>query len=112
MALSFFKKVADLANRVRRSLLRDHCNLTPPTAYSQQQMSTPTKDRSHWPVKVFTCFEKSRAYRIQQWQDAGAAARHKAAWELVYDYWVDIKKINPDELRFQRSITFFKRGES
>ena len=74
-------------------------------------MATPTKDRSHWTVKKFTCFDEARADRIKQWQDAGAAARHKAAWELVCDYWVDIKKKNPDELRFQRSITFFKRGE-
>ncbi len=74
-------------------------------------MPIPTTDRSHWVVKKFTCFEKSRAYRIQQWQDAGAAARHKAAWELVEDYWVDKKGKHPDELRLQRSITFFKRGE-
>ena len=73
--------------------------------------SIPKKDRSHWPVKVFTCFEESRTYRIQQWQDAGAAARHKAAWELVYDYWVGGKRMTKDELRFQRSITDFKRGE-
>ncbi len=69
-------------------------------------------DRSHWPVKVFTSFDESRAYRIRQWQEAGAAARHKAAWELVTDYWIGKKKMTEDELRFQRSITYFRRGES
>lgn len=73
--------------------------------------TTPKKDRSHWVVKKFTDFDEARAYRVQQWQDAGAAARHKAAWELVYDYWVGKKGMTPNELRLQRSITFFKRGE-
>ena len=52
---------------------------------------TPVKDRSHWPVAKFTCFDESRAYRIRQWQEAGCEARMQGAWELVEEYWVGMK---------------------
>ncbi len=74
-------------------------------------METPTKDRSHWPQAKLSSFDEARAYRIRQWQDAGCAARLTAAWELVYDYWVGMKKMNPDELRLQRSVTHLRRRE-
>ena len=73
--------------------------------------SSPTKDRSHWKVRKFTSFDEMRAQQIHDWQAAGAAARHKAAWELVTEYWIEHKKKHPDELRFQRSVTSFTRGE-
>ena len=63
----------------------------------------PVKDRSHWPQAKFTSFGEARAYRINQWQKAGCSARLTAAWELVVDYWVGMKKMHPDELRLQRS---------
>jgi hypothetical protein len=68
-------------------------------------MSTPTKDRSHWPQAKLASFDEVRAYRIRQWQDAGCSARMQAAWELVYDYWVGMKHVNPDELRLKKSVT-------
>lgn len=74
-------------------------------------MEAPAKDRSHWTVKKFTSHEEMRCHQVREWQKAGAAARHKAAWELVTDYWIGMKKMHPDELRFQRSITSFTRGE-
>ena len=101
-----------LLDRVRQRLLRDHCNLPPPTAYSQKQMSTPTKDRSHWPQAKLGSFDEVRTNRIRQWQEAGCQARLDAAWELVYDYWVGMKEMNPDELRLQRSVTNFRRRGS
>ena len=74
-------------------------------------MTTPVKDRSHWKVRKFTSHEELRCAQVRDWQEAGAKARHKAAWELVTEYWLGMKKINPNELRFQRSITSFTRGE-
>jgi len=79
--------------------------------YHVAEVPVPTKDRSHWNVKKFTNHEDMRRFQVQQWQEWGAAARHKAAWELVTDYWIGMKKLHPDELRFQRSITSFKRGK-
>jgi|LakMenEpi03Aug12_release.lakeMendotaPanAssembly.Ray.scaffolds.fasta_scaffold872731_2 hypothetical protein len=71
----------------------------------------PVKDRSHWPQAKLASFDEVRAYRINQWQEAGCAARLAAAWELVYDYWVGMKGMHPDELRLQRSVTNFRRRE-
>ncbi|MEI6177939.1 MAG: hypothetical protein WCS43_13695 [Verrucomicrobiota bacterium] len=69
----------------------------------------PEKDRSHWPVAKLSSFDEVRAYRINQWQQAGPAARLAATWELVTDYWVGMKGKEPDELRLQRSVTHFCR---
>jgi hypothetical protein len=43
----------------------------------------PVKDRSHWPQAKLASFDEVRAYRINQWQEAGCSARLAAAWELV-----------------------------
>lgn len=43
-----------------------------------------------------------RTQNILFWQRAGGAAIRKAAWELVVEAW-ELKKRNPDELRFQRA---------
>ena len=72
-------------------------------------MSQVKKDRSPWVVKKCESFDEMRNYRIQQWQEASGADRRKAAWELVYDYWVGMQKMNPDELRLQRTITNFRK---
>lgn len=67
-------------------------------------MSTPIKDRSHWKIRKFDSFEDQRRQQVLDWQSLSGAARRKAAWELVYDYWVGMKHMNPDELRLQRSV--------
>jgi hypothetical protein len=72
-------------------------------------VSQPLKDRSHWPQAKLASFDEVRAYRINQWQEAGCAARLSAAWELVTDYWVGMKGMNPDELRLQKSVTKMTR---
>jgi len=72
-------------------------------------MSQVKKDRSHWVVKKFTSFDEQRNWQIQEWQKVSGAQRRQAAWELAYDYWVNIQNKNPDELRLQRSITNFRR---
>jgi hypothetical protein len=69
----------------------------------------PEKDRSRWTVKKFTNHEDLRVYGIKQWQKQSGAARRQAAWELVYDYWVGMKKMDPDELRLQRVVTSIQR---
>ena len=74
-------------------------------------MPCPGKDRSHWTVRKFDSFEEQRRQQVRDWQSAGAAARHQAAWELVTDYWIGIKKLHPDELRLQRSLVTLRRGE-
>jgi len=73
-------------------------------------MAEPVKDRSHWPQAKLGSFDEVRAYRIQQWQDAGCAERMKAAWELVYDYWVGVKGLKPEELRLQKTVTRIRRN--
>lgn len=72
-------------------------------------MSVVKKDRSNWIVKKFSSFEEQRNWQIAEWQSVSGAARRQAAWELVYDYWVNIKKIDPNELRLQRSVTKLTR---
>jgi len=72
-------------------------------------VSEQKKDRSNWVVKKFSSFEEQRNWQIQQWQNVSASERRQAAWELVYDYWVGMKKIHPDELRLQRSVTKLTR---
>ena len=72
-------------------------------------MSTPANDRSHWTVKKFTSHEDLRTYGIKEWQKLSGAARRKAAWELVEDYWVNKKGKQPHELRLQRTITSIQR---
>jgi transposase len=42
-----------------------------------------------------------RRQNILFWQQAGGVAIRQAAWELVEEWW-QMKKKNPDELRFQR----------
>ena len=72
-------------------------------------VSQPTKDRSDWKIKRFDNFEDMRIDHIREWQEAGETMRLQAAWELVFDYWVGMKGMNPDELRLQRSVTSFQR---
>jgi len=74
-------------------------------------MPSQAKDRSHWKVRKFDSLEELRCQQVRDWQAAGAAARHQAAWELVTDYWIGIKNMHPDELRFQRSVVSVTRGE-
>ena len=69
----------------------------------------PVKDRSHWKVKRFDNFEDMRVDHIRDWQSAGETMRLQASWELVYDYWVGIKGMAPDELRLQRTVTNIQR---
>jgi hypothetical protein len=75
-------------------------------------VTTPAKDRSHWPQAKLGSFDEVRAYRIRQWQEAGCAARLQGAWELVTEYWIDMKGKHPDELRLQRSVTNILRRAS
>lgn len=70
------------------------------------------KDRSHWVIKKFDNHEDLRAFGIQEWQKLSGAARRKAAWELVEDYWINKKGKTADELRLRRVITGFQRSGS
>ena len=72
----------------------------------------PAKDHSHWVVKKFTSFDEQRTWQVKEWQKLSGADRRKAAWELVYDYWVGMKGMNPHELRLQRSVTHVRRRAS
>lgn len=72
-------------------------------------VSKPAKDRSHWKIQRFDNFEDMRVSHIREWQEAGETLRLQAAWELVYDYWVGMKGMHPDELRLQRSVTNVQR---
>ena len=68
-------------------------------------VSEPVKDRSHWKIRKFDSFEEQRRAQVADWQALSGSERRKAAWELVFDYWVGMKGMDPDELRLQRSVT-------
>lgn len=72
-------------------------------------MEPPVKDRSHWRVQKFTSFEEQRTQQVRDWQALSGAERRQAAWELVFDYWVGMKGMHPDELRLQRTVTNLTR---
>lgn len=86
-------------------------SLPNPAFHQTLPVTEPIKDRSHWPQAKLASFDEARSYRINQWQEAGCAARMAAAWELVTDYWIGLKGKHPDELRLQRSVTHFRRGK-
>ncbi len=66
-------------------------------------------DRSHWVVRKCASYEEMELWHLWDWQQAGSAARLRAAWEMVVEAWA-LKKRNPDELRFQRLVTSIKRA--
>ncbi|NJM36731.1 MAG: hypothetical protein HC845_02010 [Akkermansiaceae bacterium] len=72
-------------------------------------MTGPKKDRLHWKIRKFNSFEELRCQQVKDWQALSGAERRQAAWELVYDYWVGMEKMNPNELRLQRSVTKLTR---
>ncbi len=72
-------------------------------------MNQPLKDRSHWKLRKFNSHEELRCQQVKDWQASSGAARRQAAWELVVQYWVDMKGKSPDELRLQRSVTKLTR---
>ena len=69
----------------------------------------PVKDRSNWEIHRFENFEDMRIHHIREWQNVGETMRLQAAWELVYDYWVGMKEMDPNELRLQRTVTNVQR---
>lgn len=69
-------------------------------------------DRSNWTIRKFSSFEEQRDQQVRDWQALSGSERRKAAWELVVDYWVGKKGMNPDELRLQRSVTNLRRAGS
>jgi hypothetical protein len=75
----------------------------------ETNVTQPRKNRSHWKIRKFNSHEELRCQQIKDWQALTGADRRKAAWELVYDYWVGMKGMQPDELRLQRSITNLTR---
>ncbi len=73
-------------------------------------METPVKDRSHWKIRKFNSFDELRRQQVLDWQALSGSVRRTAAWELVFDYWVGMKNMNPDELRLQRTVTNLVRN--
>ena len=73
-------------------------------------MTQPAKDRSHWTIRKFSSHEEMRSQQVNDWQEVSGAARRKAAWELVTDYWCGMKGMHPDKLRLQRAVK--ANGES
>jgi hypothetical protein len=67
------------------------------------------KDRSNWVVRKCDSLEEMELLHIEQWQAVSGSDRINAAWEMVVEAW-KLKKRNPDELRFQRSVTRAERA--
>lgn len=61
-------------------------------------------------IRKFDSFDDLRRQQVIDWQALSGAERRKAAWELVTDYWVGMKGMNPDELRLQRTVTKLTRA--
>jgi len=68
------------------------------------------KDRSHWVVRKCCSLQEMERLHLRQWQVVSGNDRVNAAWAMVVEAW-ELKKRNPDELRFQRSVTSVKRRE-
>ena len=94
----------------RRNGASENPVLLPPVVPATlHAMEPPVKDRSHWRVRKFTSFEEQRTQQVRDWQALSGAERRQAAWELVFDYWVGMKGMHPDELRLQRTVTKLTR---
>lgn len=57
--------------------------------------------REGWHAVKCSSLDDMRTQNIRFWQRQGGAAIRKAAWDLVVETW-EMKRRNPDELRFQR----------
>jgi hypothetical protein len=60
--------------------------------------------RAGWIVRRCRDHEEMEQLHLRDWQAVTAATRLAAAWEMVVEVW-RLKKLNPDELRFQRCVT-------
>ena len=69
-----------------------------------------TERRANWPVMKCSSFEEMRVSHIHAWQAVSSAERMKAAWDMVVEAWA-MKKRDPDELRFQRSVTVIRKAQ-
>lgn len=69
----------------------------------------PAPVRKDWTVRRCHSFDDMRVQSIRQWQRLSATARANAAWELVVDAW-KLKRLDPDELRFQRIVTVLRKA--
>ena len=72
------------------------------------KMVAPKKDRSDWVIRKCDSFEEMERLHVQGWQAVSGSERAKAAWQMVLDAW-EIKKRDPNELRFQRVVTVVNR---
>jgi hypothetical protein len=77
----------------------------------QDRMSEAAERRANWPVVKCSSFEEMRIHHIRAWQAVTSAERMKAAWDMVVEAW-EMKKLDPDELRFQRSVTVIRKAQS
>jgi hypothetical protein len=75
--------------------------LTPASA------SPPT--RKGWTLRRCESFDAMRTQSVRDWQRLSATARADAAWELVVTAW-NLKRLNPDELRFRRTVTVLRKA--
>lgn len=66
-------------------------------------------DRSHWKVRKCDSFEEMERLHIEDWQAVSGTERVNAAWDMVVEAW-EMKKRDPDELRFQRTVKRVKRA--
>lgn len=68
-------------------------------------------DRSHWVVRKCASFEEMEFFHVEDWQKLSGRERANAAWDMVVEAW-ELKKRDPDELRFQRTVKCVKRPGS
>ena len=66
-------------------------------------------DRSHWVVRKCKSFEEMEFLHVEDWQKLSGSERASAAWEMVVEAW-ELKKRDPNELRFQRTAKCLKRS--
>ena len=71
-------------------------------------MTEAAQRRASWPVVKCSTLDEMRNHHLRAWQSVSSAERMKTAWDMVVEAW-EIKKRNPDELRFQRSVTVIRK---
>ena len=65
-------------------------------------------NRSHWVVRKCESLDEMEFAHVEEWQKVSGSERANAAWDMVVEAW-KLKKRNPNELRFQRTVKCVKR---
>jgi hypothetical protein len=88
------------------------CDLASQHGHAWLSCMKPSADQTavrEWTAIRCAGLDDMRTQNILFWQEQGGSAIRKAAWDIVLDYW-KANNLNPNELRFCRSVTSVRRS--